>query len=96
MLFKGLVPRSEGASPAGGRVSFDAPSGPVRVQTVTENVRGTRIDSDAVVLEMPEFKGAELTISTPLLFRGRTVRDLMQVRAAATPGADRDAHVCAR
>ena len=39
VLFKGVVARSEGITPAGGRVSFDAPSGSVRVQTVTENVR---------------------------------------------------------
>ena len=85
VLFKGVVARSEGTTPASGRVSFDAPAGSVRVQTVTENARGTRIDSDTVVLEIPPFRGEELTVSTPVIYRGRTVRDLQLVRAAAAP-----------
>jgi VWFA-related protein len=85
VLFKGVVPRVEGSAPAGGRVSFEAPAGSVRVQTVTENARGTRLDSDTVVLDIPAFKSEDPTISTPLLFRGRTVRDLQLVRASQAP-----------
>jgi VWFA-related protein len=85
VLFKGPVPRTEGVFPAGGRVSFEAPAGSVRVQTVTENARGTRLDSDTVVLDVPAFKGEDLTVSTPLVFRGRTVRDLQVIRTQAAP-----------
>lgn len=91
VLFKGVVAKTEGIAPAGGRVTFEAPAGSVRVQTVTENARGTRLDSDSVVLEIPAFKGDDLTVSTPVVFRGRTVRDLQLVRAnpASVPAATR-------
>ena len=85
VLFKGPVPRAEGGSPPGGRITFEAPVGAVRVQTVAENARGSRLDSDTVTLDVPDFKGGELAISTPMLFRGRTVRDLQQLRALAAP-----------
>jgi VWFA-related protein len=85
VLFKGPVPKTDGLLPAGGRVSFDAPAGSVRVQTVTENARGSRLDSDTVVLDIPAFKSEDLTVSTPVVFRGRTVRDLQLVRANPSP-----------
>jgi hypothetical protein len=85
VLFKGPVPRADGVAPAGGRVAFDAPAGSLRVQTVTENARGTRIDTDTITLEVPDFKTGDLVIAPPAIFRGRTVRDLQQVRAAESP-----------
>jgi VWFA-related protein len=85
VLFKGPVPPVDGASPPGGRVTFAAPAGSVRVQAITENARGTRIDSDSVTLDVPDFAGGGLTISTPAIYRGRTVFDLQQVRQQPSP-----------
>jgi VWFA-related protein len=84
-LFKGPVPKGEAMGQPGGAITFDAPAGAVRVQTVVENARGSRLDSDTVTIDVPDFKTGDLATSTPLIFRGRTARDLQQLRTAAAP-----------
>ena len=64
-----------------GRVSRP---GTVRVRITAENARGIRVDTDEAAMTVPDFTGTGPQISTPVVYRGRTARDLQQVRASAT------------
>lgn len=85
LLFKGTVPRDPQALRPCGRVTFDAPAGAVQVSVVAENAKGMRLDRDESTLEVPDFTAAGPLITTPIVFRGRTARDMQQLRAAAAP-----------
>jgi len=82
-VYRGDVEKAETAR--GGSVTFEAPPGPLRVQVIPHNARGTRLDSDEASLEVPDFTGTGPQLTTPFLYRGRTARDLQQLRAAESP-----------
>ncbi len=90
-LFNGPVARDPQAVITSGQVTFDAPAGEVRVRVVSENAKGSRLDSDDASYEVPDFTSPRPTIATPIVFRGRTVRDLQPIRAGgnAVPTATR-------
>jgi hypothetical protein len=44
-----------------------------------------RLDNDEESLEVPDFTGTGPLLTTPFLYRGRTARDLQQVRVAIAP-----------
>jgi VWFA-related protein len=90
-MFTGPVVRDPSAQRPSGQVTFDAIPGPLRVRVVAENAAGRRIDADEVAFDVPDFTGTGPMISTPVVFRGRTARDLQQVRAGtgAVPAATR-------
>jgi VWFA-related protein len=87
-LFRGPVPRA-GQGPAGavaaGSVVFTAPPGTVQLNIQPEDARGTRLDRDDTTIEVPDFTKVSTAISTPAVYRGRTVRDIQTVRSAASP-----------
>jgi VWFA-related protein len=84
-VFRGPV-ASEGDGPRGvGTVTFDAPAGPLRVRVTSENARGLRLDTDEASLDVPDFSDTGPRLTTPFLYRGRTARDLQQIRLAASP-----------
>jgi VWFA-related protein len=91
LLFKGPVARDPQAVTPSGQVSFDAPAGEVRVRVVSENARGLRLDSDDASYEVPDFTSPRPTITTPVVFRGRTAKDIQTIRTtpAAIPTAAR-------
>jgi hypothetical protein len=66
-------------------VTFEAPAGTVDIRVTAENANGRRLDSDQTSLLVPDFTSPGPLISTLFVYRGRTVRDLQQVRAAASP-----------
>lgn len=82
-LYRGDIEKAGTAR--GGSVTFEAPPGPLRVQVIPHNARGTRLDSDEASLDVPDFTGTGPQLTTPFLYRGRTARDLQQVRAAEDP-----------
>ena len=84
-LFTGLAEKDAAAPKLAGRASFEAPPGPVTVRIVSENARGQRVDADEASIEVPDFTGTGPMITTPFVYRGRTVRDLQAVRASAAP-----------
>jgi VWFA-related protein len=92
LLYRGPVPRDPSVPQGAGHVTFSATPGDVRVEVVSENARGVRIDRDETHLDVPDFTSASVRIATPQLFRGRTARDLQRIRDAEspTPTADRD------
>lgn len=83
--FRGLVPRAAGAGRAAGVVTFAANPGPLRVQVTAENAKGIRIEGSEESLEVPDFTATGPQIAAPFFYRGRTVRELQQVRAATDP-----------
>ncbi len=84
-VFRGAVPRGATPGRAAGVISFEAPAGPLRVQVTAENLKGLRLDSEEEALEVPDFTTTGPQLTTPFLYRGRTARDLQQVRIAAMP-----------
>ena len=100
-VFRGRVPDGNAAAPAaapgasvsrGGVVSFDAPPGPLQLRMAVEGSNGATLDSVTREIKVPDFTQVALTLATPRLYRGRTVRELQQVRAnpGAAPAVDRD------
>lgn len=84
-LYDGLVARDPQWMRPGGRIAFAAPPGSVRLQIIAENAAGQRVDRADESAEIPDFTGVGPLISTPVIYRGRTAREIQQVRAAATP-----------
>lgn len=84
-VFRGPVTRGADGPRAVGAVTFEAPAGPLRVRVTSENSRGLRLDVDEASLEVPDFTATGPRLTTPFLYRGRTARDLQQIRLAASP-----------
>jgi hypothetical protein len=84
-LYQGIVARDPQWSRPGGRINFTAPPGTVRLQVMGENAAGQRVERADEATEVPDFTAVGPLISTPMVFRGRTVRELQQVRAAEQP-----------
>ncbi len=85
VLFRGPVARDPQASRPGGSVTFDAPPGDVHARVVAENARGMRLDSADASIAVPDFTTPGPTITAPIVFRGRTARDLQLIKAATAP-----------
>jgi VWFA-related protein len=84
-VYTGKVDRDPAAPTPSGQVSFEAPAGTVRVRADLANATGRRLESTDVILEVPDFSSTQAQITTPFVFRGRTARDLQQLRASASP-----------
>lgn len=89
-LFRGRVPE-EGAATVEGATSFDSAPGQVQLRMVVENERGQVIDSATQELTVPDFTSVQVSMSTPRVYRARTVREAQAVKAdaGAAPLADR-------
>jgi VWFA-related protein len=84
-LFTGRVDRDPQATEPAGKVAFEAPPGSVRVRVDIANATGRRLETSEATIEVPDFSATSAQITTPLVFRGRTARDLQQVRAVESP-----------
>jgi hypothetical protein len=84
-VFRGTLKEREAAQ-------FDVPPGPLQIRYNIESAEGRLIDSDTRDLNAPDYSKAEVQLSTPLVFRGRTVRELQALRAdpSASPAASRE------
>jgi len=91
-LYKGRVPEEAAAAATGGSVQFDGPPGPLQMRIVVEGQRGQVVDSVSRDLTLPDFTKVQVSLATPRVFRGRTVRDLTTIKGNpnAVPTADRD------
>jgi hypothetical protein len=84
-LFKGVVPRDSTLLERGGAITFDAPAGAVRVKVEGQNSKNLRLDTDDRDVEVPDFTSPGPLLTDPMVFRGRTARDLQQLRTAPSP-----------
>ena len=85
--FRGAVQQIE-ATPAspmaprrGASVSFEAPPGSVELRVSIENQSGGLIDSEHQQITVPDFTAAEVMLSTPVVLRALTARELQALRA---------------
>jgi len=100
LYFRGRVPNVPGGAPAPlpaaaaagpARVEFEVPPGQMDLDITVEDASASVIDRETRKLEVPSL-GAGLTLSTPQLFRGRTLREwqTLAADASAVPLPDRE------
>lgn len=78
-VYKGTLSADPAARQAG-KVTFDAPPGTLKLRMVSQNARGQRVEQDDFTYDVGDFTSARAQISTPMLFRARTARDIAQLR----------------
>lgn len=86
--FRGDVTTSDAAvathastSPRGGRADFDADPGRVSMRLTVRGVDGEMLDSDFIDLDVPDYTAPQVHLSTPLVLRARTPRELQALTA---------------
>ena len=98
LLYRGRTPEQPPANAAAGaavppqRITFDAPPGPIELRLSVEAATGGLLDNDIRRFTVPDLTAPQVSISTPRLFRARTVRDLQAVaqNGAAIPSTVRE------
>ena len=65
-------------------MTFEAPPGQLQLRISVEGRRGQVIDSLTRELTLPDFTKVEVSFGTARVFRGRTVRDLANIKANPT------------
>ena len=66
-------------------MKFDAPPGRVRLHMSAETEKNVRVDADDRNVEVPDYTVPGPVITEPIVFRGRTARDIQLLRAATAP-----------
>lgn len=80
VVFQGPAAPDASAGRLAGRVTFEAPAGLLKLRATAQNSSGHRLDADDVSFEVADFTGAGPLISTPIVFRARTARDITQLK----------------
>jgi hypothetical protein len=89
--FRGRVPTTPPAGAAatpsasaasGARVTFEAPPGPLQLRLSVEGADSEVLDSENRELTVPDLTADGIVFGTPAIYRGRTVRDIQQIRAS--------------
>jgi VWFA-related protein len=76
---------ANGGSDGGGRVTFQAPPGPLQLRMSVEGAAGQVLDSDFRDVVVPDYAKAEPLLSVPAIYRARTQRDVNLLAADANP-----------
>jgi hypothetical protein len=81
------APAAAGATAerGGGRVTFQAPPGPLQLRLSVEGAAGQVLDSDFRDLVVPDYAKPEPLLSVPAIFRARTQRDVNLLNTAPDP-----------
>jgi VWFA-related protein len=74
----------DGPLPAG-RAAFDAAPGTLKIRRTLVGTDGSLADREEMVLDVPDFSKAPLTIGTPVVFRARTPLELRAIQSTADP-----------
>jgi hypothetical protein len=75
-----------GATPAGPqRLTFDAVPGKVQLRITVEGASGGTLDAEVRDIDVPDFTAPQVTVSTPRLYRARTLPELRALMADASP-----------
>ena len=89
--YRGRVPESEGsagrgtgrraaaAEPGDARVQFEASPGPLQLSLAIEDEAGDVIERDRRTVEIPDFTGTDLVLSTPSFVRARNELEWREV-----------------
>src|SRR5687768_5085839 len=96
LVYRGAAPEQAAAAPAATspqRISFEAPPGRLELRlTVHDETSGGTLDQETKTIDVPDFTAPQAAISTPRVFRARTMREYQTFAAdaAATPNAARE------
>ena len=73
-------------------VTFDAPPGLLHLRIAVENQDAEVLDNEDRDLDVPDLTGPVVSLSTPAVFRARTVREMEQIKAdpQSTPTTARE------
>jgi VWFA-related protein len=75
-------PAGDGVTPrAPSRLVFDAAPGKMEVRLSVEGAGSGVLDSEIREVVVPDLTGTQTSLATPALFRGRTPRDIQQLKA---------------
>jgi VWFA-related protein len=85
VVFKGEVPRDPTALRPAGKVSFDAPAGPIRIRVTPMNARGQKLDTSDLIDAVPDFSTPATTITDPQMFRASSPYAIGQIRKTPSP-----------
>jgi VWFA-related protein len=82
----------QAAAPAPQRLTFDAPPGKVELRITVEGATGGTLDSEIRDIDVPDFTSPQVSMSTPRLYRARTLPELRTITADvnAVPAAGRE------
>ena len=74
------------------RLTFDAPPGKVELRITVEGATGGTLDSEIRDIDVPDFTAPQVTLSTPRLYRARTLPELRTITSDvnAVPAAGRE------
>ncbi|MEZ5317599.1 MAG: VWA domain-containing protein [Vicinamibacterales bacterium] len=84
-LYTGAVPRTDVLGRQAGRIDFAAPAGQIRVRLTARDAAGGRVEADDVTYEVPAVAGDALFLTPPVVYKGRTARDILNIKAAEAP-----------
>ena len=103
LLFRGRAPEravsgaatngSNGVAVTGPqRLSFDAVPGKVELRITVEGAAGGTLDAEVRDIDVPDFTSPQVALSTPRLYRARTLPELrtLAADASAVPAAGRE------
>ena len=90
-VYSGKIAKTDILGRASGRITFKAPPGPLRLRVTAENAKDTRIEADEMGFEVPDFASPELFVSMPIVYKGRTTKELQTIKASenAVPAVGR-------
>jgi hypothetical protein len=73
-------------------MTFDAAPGKVELRITVEGAAGGTLDSEVRSIDVPDFTTPQITLSTPRLYRARTLPELRTITADpnAVPAAGRE------
>ena len=79
-------------APAPQRLTFDAAPGKVELRITVEGATGGTLDAEVRDIEVPDFTSPQISLSTPRLYRARTLPELRTITADpnAVPAAVRE------
>lgn len=87
-LFRGRVPTTvpspapagTAAAVPGAKLTFEAPPGPMQLRLSVEGADSQVLDAESRELTVPDLGAATTIFGTPVVYRGRTVRDVQLLR----------------
>jgi hypothetical protein len=91
--FRGRVPdaasspttQTGAASGAGARVTFDVPPGKMQLRLSVEGAGAEVLDSETRDITIPDLTTPQTSLSTPVILRARTPREMQQLKADPRP-----------
>lgn len=81
--FRGRVPDGSGFLPsasAGSRITFEVKPGKMQLRVAVEGTSSQVLDSETREIAVPDLTASQAVLSTPEVFRARTLRDFQQLK----------------